>query len=76
MEETLSWLQDIMAEITSQCKESISVQLCDHATSCLRIVALEIQALHVTQANESMHLGMVFNWVEDGLGNLVNCFKD
>jgi hypothetical protein len=48
MEQAISWLQDTMVEITSQCKESASVQLCDHATSCLQIVALEIQALNVT----------------------------
>jgi hypothetical protein len=40
------------------------------------VVALEIQALHMTQANESMHPSMVFNRVEDGLGNLVNHLKD
>ncbi len=75
MEWALSWLWNIMAKITSQCKELASVQLCDHATSCLQIVALEIQALYMTQANESMHLSMVFNWVEDGLGNSVNHLK-
>jgi hypothetical protein len=37
-------------------EELASVQLCDHATSCLQIVALEIQALHMTQANESCTL--------------------
>jgi hypothetical protein len=42
----------------------------------VQIVTWEIQALHATQANESTHLGMFFNHVENGLGNLVNCFKD
>jgi hypothetical protein len=28
------------------------------------------------QANESMHLGMVFNLVEDGLGNSIKDLKD
>ncbi len=35
MEQALFWLQDIMVEITSQCKELANVQLGDHATSCL-----------------------------------------
>jgi hypothetical protein len=65
-----------MIEITSQCKELASVQLCDHATSCLQIVVLEIQALHVIQANESMHPSMVSNQLEDGLGNSVNHFQN
>jgi hypothetical protein len=60
-----------MAKITSQCKELINVQLCDHATSCLQIVASKIQALHVNHANESMHLGMILNHMEDGLGNSI-----
>jgi hypothetical protein len=76
MERTLFWLQDPMAKITSQCKELINVQLCDHATSCLQIVASKIQALHVNHANESMHLDMVLNHMEDGLGNSVNHIKD
>jgi hypothetical protein len=30
----------------------------------------------VTQSNELMHPGMIFNWMEDGLGNSINCLKD
>jgi hypothetical protein len=48
MERALFWLWDTMAETTSQCKESTSVQLCDHATSCSQTIALEIQTLDVT----------------------------
>jgi hypothetical protein len=76
MEQTLFWLQDSMAKIISQCKEFINVQLYDHATSCLQIVASKIQALHVNRANESMHLGMVLNHMDNGLGNLVNHLKN
>ncbi len=50
MEQAFSWLQDTMVEITSQCKELGSIQLCDHATSCLQIVALEIQAFMLPMA--------------------------
>jgi hypothetical protein len=65
-----------MAKITSQCKKLINVQLYDHATSCLQIVASKIQALHVNHANESMHLAMVLNHMDNGLGNLVNHLKN
>ncbi len=61
MEQALFWLWDTMAETTFQCKESTNVQLCDHAISCLRIIASKIQTLHVTQSNELMHPGMIFN---------------
>ncbi len=50
MEWALFWLQKPMAKITSQCKELTSVQLYDHATSCLQIVASKIQAFHVNHA--------------------------
>jgi hypothetical protein len=61
-----------MAKITHKYKELTSVQLCDYATSLLQIVASKIQILHVIHVSESMHLNMIFNQVEDGLGNLVN----
>ncbi len=35
MERALFWLWNTMVETTSQCKESTSVQFCDHAISCL-----------------------------------------
>ncbi len=65
-----------MAKNTNECKDLISVQLCDHATSRLQIVVSDIQNLCVTHANELMHLGIVFNWVEDGLGKLIFWLKD
>jgi len=72
IEWTLCWLQDTMAKITHKYKELTSVQLCDYATSLLQIVASKIQILHVIHVSESMHLNMIFNQVEDDLGNLVN----
>jgi len=65
-----------MAKNTNKCKELVSVQLCDHATSHLQIVALDIRNLCVTHANELMHLNLVFNWVEDGFGKLVGWLKN
>jgi hypothetical protein len=65
-----------MAKNTNGCKELVSVQLCDHATSRLQIVALDIRNLCVTHPNEIMHLNMVFNWVEDGLGKSIGWLKD
>ncbi len=75
MKRALFWLWDTMVETTSQCKESINVQLCDHAISCLQIVALEIQTLDLTQTNELLHPGIVFNSMENGLGNSINHLK-
>jgi hypothetical protein len=58
-----------MVKIIFKCKEGGNYQLCNHVTSLFKL-------LHVTRVNESMHPRMVFNWVEDCLGNLVNRLKD
>jgi hypothetical protein len=42
MEKLLFQLQDAMQKITNECKGG-GVQLCDHATSLLKFVALDIQ---------------------------------
>lgn len=76
MEWVLFWLWQTMAEISHECKESTSVQLCDHATTCIQIVALEIWNVCITHGNESMQLNMIFNWTKDGLGNLICWMKD
>jgi hypothetical protein len=54
MEKSLFQLQDVMQEITNEC-EGGGIQLCDHATSLLKVVALDIQNIRLTQANESLH---------------------
>jgi len=43
-----------MQEITNECKGG-GIQLCDHATSLLKVVALDIQNIQLAQANESLH---------------------
>lgn len=52
------------------------VTFCNHATSHMRLVALNIWNICLTKVNESLHLGMVFQLVEDGIGNLVKWLKD
>jgi hypothetical protein len=60
-----------MVEIISKCKEG-GLVLCDHATSLLQVVASNIPNICLTQANESMHMGIIFNKMEDGLENSIS----
>ncbi len=60
MDQALACLHEIMAKITTKCTANASVELCDHATSLLQIIGLNIHHLCLAQVNESMHLGMVF----------------
>ncbi len=64
-----------MEEITNEC-DGGGIQLCDHATSLLKVVALDIQNIWLTQANESLHPRMVFHCVNDGISNSINRMKD
>jgi hypothetical protein len=66
---------DIMQEIINEVKEG-GVQLIDHTTLLLCVIAIDIQGIHLSKANEVMYLGMVFHCVNDGLGNLVHRMKD
>ncbi len=50
--------------------------LCEHATSHMRILACNIQNIHLTKANAVLHPRLVLHRVEDGLGNSVKQFKD
>jgi hypothetical protein len=56
-------------------KES-GVQLIDHTTSLLRVIATDVRGIHLSKVNEVMHPGMVFHCVNDGLGNSVHRMKD
>jgi hypothetical protein len=67
----LAFVTNVIMEIITKCKTNVTVQLCDHATSLAKQVALSIQAIHLTWANESMHPRMVFNQMEDGLKNSI-----
>jgi hypothetical protein len=75
MERTLARLHETMAKITAKCTMGASIKLCDHTTSLLQGIILNIQHLHLAQINESMHLGMVFCQVDDGFRNSINRMK-
>jgi hypothetical protein len=66
---------DIMQEIINEVKEG-GVQLIDHTTSLLHVIATDVQGIRLSKVNEVMHLGMVFHCVNDGLGNSVHRMKD
>jgi hypothetical protein len=52
------------------------VQLIDHTTSLLRVIATDVWGIHLSKVNEVMHPGMVFHCVNDGLGNSLHQMKD
>ncbi len=59
MEKALVQMVEIMQEIINEVKED-GVQLIDHATSLLRVIAY-VQGIHLSKVNEVVHLGMVFH---------------
>jgi hypothetical protein len=65
---------DIMQEIINEMKGG--VQLIDHTTSLLCVIAIDVRGIRLSKVNEVMHPGMVFHCVNDGLGNLVHQMKD
>ncbi len=52
------------------------IQLIDHATSLLCVVASNVLSIHLSKVNGTMHPGMVFHHINDGLGNLMHQMKD
>ncbi len=52
------------------------VQLIDHTTALLRVITTDVRGIHLSKVNEVMHPGMVFHYVNDGLGNLVHRMMD
>ncbi len=66
---------DIMQEIINEVKEG-GVQLIDHTTSLLCVIATDVRGIHLSKVNEVMHPGMVFHCVNDGLGNSMHRMKD
>jgi hypothetical protein len=58
LEEALVCLNHTMQEIVEECTQG-GVALCDHATSIMKIVALEIQNICLIKANESLHPRMM-----------------
>ncbi len=75
LERTLIRLHHTMKEIIKKCTQG-GVALCDHATSIMKVVALEIQNIHLTKMIESLHLGTLLHHVDDGLGYVVHRLKD
>jgi hypothetical protein len=65
---------DIMQEIMN-IKEG-GVQLIDHTTSLLHVIATNVRGICLSKVNEVMHPNTVFHCVNDGLGNSVHWMKD
>ncbi len=67
-EKMLVRMGDIMQEIIIEVKQG-GVQLINHTTSLLCVIATDVRGIRLSKVNEVMHLGMVFHCVNDGLGN-------
>jgi len=52
------------------------VQLIDHTTSLLHVIATNVHSIHLSKANEIMHFDKVFHCINDGLRNPVHEMKD
>jgi len=58
MEKMFVRMGDIMQKIINEVKEG-GVQLIDHTTPLLCVIATNVQGIHLFNANEIMHLDMV-----------------
>ncbi len=76
MNRTLTHLHEIMAKIIMELAACASIELCNHVTSFFQGIGSNIRHLHLAQVNKSMHLGMVFCWVDDGFKNSINRMKN
>jgi histidinol dehydrogenase len=72
---TLVQMGDIMQEIINEVKKG-GVQLIEHTTSLLHVIATDVRSIHLSKVNEVMHLSMVFHCVNDELGNSMHRMKD
>jgi len=75
MEKTLAQMGDIMQKIINKIKES-GVQLIDHTTSLLCVIATNVRGIRLSKVNEIMHPDMVFHCVNDGFGNSMHWMKN
>jgi hypothetical protein len=75
LEGALVRLNHTMQEIVEEYTQG-GLALCDHVTSIMKIVALEIQNICLIKVDESLHLGMSLHHVNDGLRYLVHRLKD
>jgi len=74
-EKSLARMGDIMQEIINEVKKG-GVQLIDHTTSLLPVIAIDVRGIRLSKVNEDMHLDMVFHCVNDGIGNSAHQMKD
>ncbi len=75
MEQTMDQLKETMWNITKDYTKG-GVVLCVHATSFLKVVCANIHTNCLMRGYESLHLGNIFNWVEDDMGCFVKWRKD
>jgi hypothetical protein len=75
MKKMFARMGDIMQEIINEVKKG-GVQLIDHTTALLRVIAIDVRSIRLSKVNEIMHPNMVFHCVNDGFGNLVHQMKD
>jgi hypothetical protein len=75
IEKMFAQMGDIMQEIINEVKEG-GVQLIDHTTSLLCVIAIDVQGIHLSKVNEVVHPSMVFHCINDGLRNSVHWMKD
>jgi arginine deiminase len=75
LKKTLAQMGDIMQKIINEIKEG-GVQLIDHTTSLLHVIATNVRGIRLSKVNEFMHLDMVFHFVNDGLFNSLHRMKD
>jgi hypothetical protein len=67
----LAQIGDVVQEIINEVKEG-GIQVIDHATSLLCVVASNVQNIHLSKVNEIMHLSMMFHHINDGPNNLLH----
>jgi hypothetical protein len=75
MEQTMDQLKETMWNIIKDGTKG-GVALCVHVTSLLKVVCANIRTNCLMRGNESLHLGNIFNSVEDDRGCFVKWRKD
>jgi hypothetical protein len=58
-----------------ECKEG-GVAFCVHATSFFKVVCANVHTNCLIKGYESLHLGTIFNYVEDNMGCFVKQRKN
>jgi hypothetical protein len=75
MERIFAQMGDVVQKIINEVKQG-GIQLIDHATSLLCVVASIVQSICLSKLNGIMHPSMVFHRIKDGLGNSMHWMKD